>query len=573
MSGATTRIQSQSADKHARASFLRAAGAGNLAFLGFSLYWAWMHVCFRGPRLFILEHQAPHQWFLESPLPLLCSLVATAIAHPIWGIILWRVPALQGRVPWIQATITGVGSLAAFITLETSSGPSAQIIVLALAAIVGITSAAVDMAWAQVFGRLRPELAGRYICLSAALGVGLYFVLMPLGTALPLARALIALALPILSAWCLMSSHDRIGREQRSTGNHQQDEADIPERSVLRTLGILWRPVAGSLALFFMYDCISMLIGQTEYGVAHGFGLALQIVAALAMALVSRGGRRISIGGSYGMAFALLCAGFMLLPITVQLANPSYALLGASALSWAGGSVFDLMILCMVAHSAYDYRMSGAVVSGMVRGLTVGASALGAATGWLLGDALWASPLQMTVFSQVVLFFSIASAALFLGRRRLAVLPSQGNAEPQFCEALAPNPSVTGPRHAGGAITGEDPNEVAKTAVIVEAGAAPEALDKAEPTPEELAQQLEEYRAQCIARVAERGGLSKREVQVLDLVTQGRSVPYIAEQLVISENTVHSHVKRVYRKLGVKSKQELIDIVERTSRELALGQQ
>lgn len=522
-----------------------------------------MLVCFRGPGVFVLEQQAPHQQLLESPLPLLCSLVATAVAHPIWGAILWRLPSLRERIPWVQAAVTGLGSLGAFLALRLTHDAAAQVIVLALATIVGLTSAAVDMAWAQVYGRLQPAQAGRHICLSAAVGAILHFALMPLGTAVPLVKAFAALLLPVLSAWCLLPCWESAESKQAAEARAENDSTE----SALRVLGVLWRPVTGSLALFFIYDCVSTLIGRTEYGAAHGFGLALQVVAALAMALASRGGRRISIGGSYGTAFALLCAGFMLLPIAVQLANPSYVLLGASALSWAGGSVFDLMVLCMVAHSAYDYRMPGAVVSGMVRGLTVGASALGAAAGWLLGNTLWTNSLQMTVFSQIVLFFAIASAALFLGRRRLAVLPSQGNADSQFCEALAPNPSVTGPRHAGGAITGEDPNEVAKTAVIVEAGAAPEALDKAEPTPEELARQFEEYRIQRIVRVAEQGALSKREVQVLDLITQGRSVPHIAEQLVISENTVHSHVKRIYCKLGVKSKQELIDIVEYASRE------
>ncbi len=57
-------------------------------------------------------------------------------------------------------------------------------------------------------------------------------------------------------------------------------------------------------------------------------------------------------------------------------------------------------------------------------------------------------------------------------------------------------------------------------------------------------------------------GLTKREYDVLLLLLKGRSVPIIARQLGVSENTVRSHTKSIYRKLGLHSKQELIDAFE-----------
>lgn len=131
--------------------------------------------------------------------------------------------------------------------------------------------------------------------------------------------------------------------------------------------------------------------------------------------------------------------------------------------------------------------------------------------------------------------------------------------------ALADNPAHAGARHASGAVTGEDPNEVARTTVVVEAGDGPEELEPAAPTPEELARQAEEYREQRIAAVAQAGGLSKRESDVFALIARGRSVPFIAERLVLSENTVNSHVRRIYRKLEISSKQELLDLIESSS--------
>lgn len=49
---------------------------------------------------------------------------------------------------------------------------------------------------------------------------------------------------------------------------------------------------------------------------------------------------------------------------------------------------------------------------------------------------------------------------------------------------------------------------------------------------------------------------------MLGYLGRGRSQPYIRDQLVLSKNTVASHVKHIYAKLGVHSKQEVIDLFE-----------
>jgi LuxR family maltose regulon positive regulatory protein len=53
--------------------------------------------------------------------------------------------------------------------------------------------------------------------------------------------------------------------------------------------------------------------------------------------------------------------------------------------------------------------------------------------------------------------------------------------------------------------------------------------------------------------------LTPRERTVLSLLAQGRSKREIADELVVSFNTVHSHTKAVYRKLGVSSRHEAIE--------------
>lgn len=56
------------------------------------------------------------------------------------------------------------------------------------------------------------------------------------------------------------------------------------------------------------------------------------------------------------------------------------------------------------------------------------------------------------------------------------------------------------------------------------------------------------------ARQAALHGLTRREIEVLRLVTQGCTDAQIAEALVISPRTVHAHLRTIYRKLDVSSR-------------------
>jgi DNA-binding CsgD family transcriptional regulator len=56
--------------------------------------------------------------------------------------------------------------------------------------------------------------------------------------------------------------------------------------------------------------------------------------------------------------------------------------------------------------------------------------------------------------------------------------------------------------------------------------------------------------------------LTPRECDILLLLAQGRDAPYSANRLFISKNTVRTHIKSVYVKIDVHSRQELLDLLE-----------
>lgn len=72
----------------------------------------------------------------------------------------------------------------------------------------------------------------------------------------------------------------------------------------------------------------------------------------------------------------------------------------------------------------------------------------------------------------------------------------------------------------------------------------------------------DELRTQAIDSLCERFQISPREREVMEIYVQGRSVNYIAEHLVVSSHTVKTHVRRLYAKLDIHSKEDLFDLIE-----------
>ena len=79
--------------------------------------------------------------------------------------------------------------------------------------------------------------------------------------------------------------------------------------------------------------------------------------------------------------------------------------------------------------------------------------------------------------------------------------------------------------------------------------------------PEALQEDWAEAFDRCCGEIAEEFDLSRREVDVLKLLAQGNSSQHIQEALFIAAGTVNYHTRNIYAKLGVHSKQQVIDLV------------
>lgn len=65
-----------------------------------------------------------------------------------------------------------------------------------------------------------------------------------------------------------------------------------------------------------------------------------------------------------------------------------------------------------------------------------------------------------------------------------------------------------------------------------------------------------------VSKIADECGLSERERDVFFYLAKGRNAAYIQQELWISIHTVKTHIANIYRKLGVHSIQEVLDMVD-----------
>lgn len=70
------------------------------------------------------------------------------------------------------------------------------------------------------------------------------------------------------------------------------------------------------------------------------------------------------------------------------------------------------------------------------------------------------------------------------------------------------------------------------------------------------------YLQQRCAAIASAHGLSPRESEILLYLSRGHGYVYIAELAFVSEGTVRTHAKSIFRKCGVSSREELLDLID-----------
>lgn len=418
---------------------------------------------------------------------------------------------------------------AAVPLIASVQGVASTPFLLIIAAAMGMASSWHVLQWAQIYGSVDARTLLLPSFLSFALGLGLYFIIVLFPTPLP---TITAVLLPLFS-WLSMGRCRPVRPEARTgeASDHASGEP-LPMRPselalcmvavfVFALCGEMLRTLALHVA-----EASTNIMGQM-YLIGGLAGLVVLVVYAL---VPTRSGtrRRISIP-MMRLVLVVMAIAFLVAPFLGEFAAPiAYGIFGAGfwcfrALTW---------VLCLLVAQAL--QMSSIRAIGLLDGTFALAVVVSGQLNAGLAEAVRMGAAEMTTVSLIAVFACMLMAMAVLNGRGIRTVLG---AAPQ---------NTTAPR-LGIDIDGEKTTD---SPLRASRDAAPSNTPDGHP-------------GDPVQTLFDACGLSPREREVASLLARGRSLPFIQEELYISAGTAQTHARHIYKKMGVHSRQELIDRVER----------
>lgn len=299
-----------------------------------------------------------------------------------------------------------------------------------------------------------------------------------------------------------------------------------------------------SILLFNIVCGYSLASSEAEPSFTASMASCIPVCVVFAAAAIRRPP---SLDASYRTAVlciiaGLLCAPFALPALQDQTGEQAYI-----ALLSAGSDLFNMLAYCIVASVGYRNKLGAVFVAATVLaaqwlGIGIGApiAQMAAALGAL--SSLWATA------AMAIIFFTFN----YIGLRNFS-----------FDRAV----ETVLPAHADENTGDEGPTEntmalEAEPSRAKSASTSGKANGLGAVSPAAATQPVVDPIDEACSSVACACNLTNRETDVLRLLARGRTSPFIQEELVLSRNTVKTHVRHIYTKLDVHSQQELISKVE-----------
>lgn len=342
-----------------------------------------------------------------------------------------------------------------------------------------------------------------------------------------------------------------------------------------------WRYAVCIAAVGCVNGISSTLVRQGEGSpLALNVMLAVGMLVACVLLLLLWEGLHLSFSfkAAYTAVFLGMATGFLVLPF----AGPAYRFVfaGVANLAFTVVSMF-MMITCL--RLARLRNMDPIAVFGVFAGIVYSGVAVGRIVGYAFGG--WSDVSQLLVVALLSVYVLSFSSVLFNAAKAtpkgetfdpIRDEPAAAETdEPAAPRAVAGTdaadgadavPGTCGPC-AAPATAGANRSKAASAAGPVDAGVPAGDGDMVAPGGPEAKYLrrvvvLQDAVPACCQEIRRAYGLSNREADVLELIVRGRDVAHMAEALFVSENTVRSHCKSLYKKLGVHSRQQVFDLVE-----------
>lgn len=459
---------------------------------------------------------------------IVCAAVAVALA------LTGRLKA--NTMPYIAPTVLLLaGNLAALLGVVLSL-PS-DVALLVPGALYGAGSVMLSLFWIEAFAASKPSVIVVQIALSMLLNVVVSSALSPLSADVQMRLSCALLVAMAGCAW-FVRRQLRAGscegkRVEAARGDRSADPA-LQAKGSMRSRWGAYRDafleLADSLVAFCVLEAVIgllnsfMLAGSIDFEGSGAVSVAAIVGAIVVFCFIVFVARRIpNVSTVSGVTMPVLAAMLVFLPFLSERYNLVFSLLLLGSY-W----FIALLITYLVAEVAHVRKVSPYVLMGVAMGAArvclvvalVAGYAAGVAGG---GPSDEAERTMRYLVIIVVVLYALCMALVFVSRGR-----KRRRAEEAFsAEASASEPA-----------------------------------SKPAPVPAVASESESALDARCAA-VAREGGLTEREAEILVYLARGRTKAYIADVLFVTENTVRSHVRNIYSKLGVHTRQELLDLLER----------
>lgn len=454
--------------------------------------------------------------------------IAASASIAIWSLLL----AIYGcQHPNSHLVGAGVAAISVQTLINAASvlelfPPDAPFVVeVALPILWGVTSVVANVAWLALFVKLSPR---RCVVTLASCILFSSFTCMALGCLSFYAQGVALVLIGIACVGLFVLTH------RAPLGSTPMPSPALPQPGkeaygrTLKLIGELWSPLLVFVGLSVVMGFVSAFLDANplnDNSLPRNIGTLSGAALTALLAIVAN--RMFDLRKTFQAIFPLLALVLTFLPfIGSPTAAPMfYTLLGFFY------TVAYTSTLFLVIHTA---RVQGApVVASLASFMGIARACLVASlvAGAVLGSNLKVDDFVRTLVLMVVVIYILSMVLAALARNR------QGLKASALYRSLSENE---------GADVAADPSPAIGQTSPARTPAA------AAPEPQTIEQNSH--------RIASLYRLTPREVEIAVLLAQGRSMPYIATKLGLSGNTVRSYAQETYAKLGVHSKQELIDL-------------
>ncbi|WP_296008910.1 helix-turn-helix transcriptional regulator [uncultured Adlercreutzia sp.] len=364
---------------------------------------------------------------------------------------------------------------------------------------------------------------------------GTWIVILAVAFAQPPVMELLALVpflwvlltlMPLISAGCLRASLGAV-----PAFGHEQP------RLAPRSISIRPAYVLGIASISLCFGVLKFLGLATGVTLSSSENLVVGLFAAVVLAILFRAG-----GKGYSLAWRVISF-IMLIGLALLLVLQQSLLSAAFTVVALGYGIFEYALWIATVDLAKYSQSAPLRFLGLTFAFTIGGQGVGSLVALAAPDTLAATPLVLVtlVLTAAAIIWLLPAEAV---QALFATVPRPAFSE-EGCVATTSRDGASADAQSdcrgGGSFCGDDQGAPSDA----EAGGA---------GPDERERRMQLLKETC--------GLTNRESEIALLLAGGRSARYIQEELVISEGTVWTHIRHIYQKLGVSSRQEFLTAME-----------